>query len=725
MENNQTGGNDNIRPNAAADKQAGMLARRQAQPKKSPVAKAVNAAAQAPAQQDAQTQPQQGNAQNRQQQGEKAAPAQTPRRRQPPKRQPAAEAAQQPKAPSGAASQQQRGAGQQPKAPKQSAAGQQTKALRQPAQAVQAAAKQPAQVKEQPRRAQQSRSRQGTKADKGPARLKVIPLGGLDEIGKNITIVEYGDDIIILDCGSIFPNDDMPGVDLVIPDVEYLEQNREKIRGMLITHGHEDHIGSIPHVLKLLGGSMPIYGTRLTLALIEHKLKEHRILSSAELRTVKAGETVKLGVFEIEFVHVNHSIIDAVAFSIKTPAGVLIFTGDFKIDYTPIDDQVTDLQKFAELGKKGVLALFMESTNVERSGYTMSERRVGETFDSIFPKAPGRIIIAMFSSNVHRVQQVVDSAVRFGRMVCLTGRSMLNYSSVAQDLGLLKIPHGRLIDIDDLERHADDEVVIITTGSQGENMAGLSRMAFDEHRKLSIRKSDTVVISAHPIPGNEKSVSRVINQLFHKGAYVIYESLAEVHVSGHACQEELKLMHALIKPKYFVPIHGEYRHLKRHAQLARLMGVPEQNAIIASVGDVIEFSRSGAKITGQVPAGQILLDGSSIGDVGNVVLRDRKLLAQDGLLVAVMPIDISSGKLCGPVEIVSRGFVYMRESEDLLDEVKKAAQNAVTTCQANKAVDINAIRNEVRDEVRGLIYRRTKRTPMILPVVVESKEGGK
>ncbi len=561
------------------------------------------------------------------------------------------------------------------------------------------------------------------KQEQNIPRLRAIPLGGVGEIGKNITVVEYGEDIVIVDCGSIFPNDDMPGVDLVIPDVTYLQKNRDKIRGMLITHGHEDHIGSVPHVLKQLGGApMPIYGTRLTLALIEHKLKEHRIAAAADMRTVKAGDTAKIGVFEVEFINVNHSITDAVALAIRTPVGMLVFTGDFKIDYTPIDGQVTDLRKFAELGRKGVLALFMESTNVERPGYTMSERTVGETFDSLFPQAKGRIIIAMFSSNIHRVQQVVDSAVRFGRMVCLTGRSMLNYSTVSQELGLLKIPQGRLIDVDDLERYADDEVVIITTGSQGENMAGLSRMAFDEHRKLSIRKSDTVVISAHPIPGNEKSISRVINQLFHKGANVIYESLAEVHVSGHACQEELKLIHALTTPKFFVPVHGEYRHLKRHAMLARSMGMAEQNVIITSIGDMIEFTRGSARIAGQVQAGQILLDGSSIGDVGNVVLKDRKLLSQDGLLVVVMPVDPATGALSGPIEIVSRGFVYMRESEELLEAVKKAAQGSVTACQANKAVDINAIKNAVRDDVRDLIYKKTKRTPMILPVVVDSKE---
>lgn len=558
---------------------------------------------------------------------------------------------------------------------------------------------------------------------KATPRLRVIPLGGLGEIGKNMTVVEFGNDIILVDCGSIFPSDDMLGVDLVIPDVTYLQQNRDRIRGILITHGHEDHIGGIPYVLKVLGGgAMPIYGTRLTLALIEHKLKEHRMMASADMRTIKAGETAKLGIFEVEFIHVNHSIIDAVALAIRTPSGLIIFTGDFKIDYTPIDDTVTDLQRFGELGKRGVLALFMDSTNVERAGYTMSERTVGETFDSLFPQAQGRIIIAMFSSNLHRVQQVVDSAVRFGRMVCLTGRSMLNYSTVARDLGLLKIPEGRLVDVDDIDRYADDEMVIITTGSQGENMAGLSRMAFDEHRKLSIRKSDMVVLSASPIPGNEKSVSRVINQLYHKGANVIYEALADVHVSGHACQEELKLMHALIRPKFFVPVHGEYRHQKRHAQLARSMGMSENNVVIASIGDVIEFTRNSARLAGQVQAGQMLVDGSGIGDVGNVVLKDRKLLSQDGLLVMVLPINPGTGALCGSVEIVSRGFVYMRESEDLMDAIRRTASKAVERSQLGK-VDVNFIKNAVRDDVRDLLYKRTKRTPMILPVVVENNGG--
>ncbi len=563
---------------------------------------------------------------------------------------------------------------------------------------------------------------QAAKAKKPQSpRLRVIPLGGLDEVGKNMTVVEYEDDILIVDCGSTFPSDDMLGVDLVIQDISYLQENRSKIRGMLITHGHEDHIGSIPYVLKQLGGApVPIYGTRLTLALIAHKLKEHRIAAGADLRTVKAGETIKPGIFEVEFIHVNHSIIDSLAFAIKTPVGIIIFTGDFKIDYTPIDDHVIDLQRFGELGRRGVLALFMDSTNVERPGYTMSERTVGKAFEGLFPQAQGRIIIAMFSSNLHRVQQVIDAAVRFGRMVCLTGRSMLNYSTVARDLGLLKIPEGRLVDVDDLDRFPDEELVIITTGSQGENMAGLSRMAFDEHRKLTIRESDMVVLSATPISGNEKSVSRVVNQLFHKGAHVVYESFAEVHVSGHACQEELKLMHALIQPKFFVPVHGEYRMLKRHADLSRLMGMPQSHIALASIGDVIEFTRGSMRIAGHVPAGQMLVDGSGIGDVGNVVLRDRKLLSQDGLIVLVMPIDIGTGELQGEPEIVSRGFVYVRESEELMEAIRKTTKAAVERCQVNRSVDLNNIKNAVRDDVRDLLNKRTKRAPMILPVIVET-----
>lgn len=560
---------------------------------------------------------------------------------------------------------------------------------------------------------------------KNPApRLRVIPLGGLGEIGKNMTVVEFDRDIIVVDCGSVFPSDDMLGVDLVIPDATYLQQNRDRIRGILITHGHEDHIGGIPYILKMLGGGpVPIYGTRLTLALIEHKLREHRMMSAADLRTIKAGDTAKLGIFEVEFIHVNHSIIDAVALAIRTPVGLIVFTGDFKVDFTPIDGKVIDLQRFGELGRKGVLALFMDSTNVEREGYTMSERTVGETFESLFPQAQGRIIIAMFSSNLHRVQQVIDAAVRFGRKVCLTGRSMLNYSTVARELGLLMIPEGRLVDVDEIDDYSDDEMVIITTGSQGENMAGLSRMAFDEHRKLSIRKSDMVVISASPIPGNEKSVSRVVNQLFQKGANVIYESLADVHVSGHACQEELKLIYALVKPKFFVPVHGEFRHQKRHAQLAKSMGTQESNVVVAAIGDVIEFTRNTARLAGQVPAGQTLVDGSGIGDVGNVVLRDRKLLSQDGLLVVVMPVDLATGMLIAPVEIVSRGFVYMRESEDLMDAIRKSVAKAVERSQVNKKVDVNFIKNNVRDDVRDLLYKRTKRTPMIIPVLVESNGG--
>lgn len=551
-------------------------------------------------------------------------------------------------------------------------------------------------------------------------KLKIIPLGGVEEIGKNIYVLEYADDIVILDCGSIFPKEDMLGIDLVIPDVTYLQRNRDKIRGILVTHGHEDHIGAIPYVVKQLGGVVPIYGTRLTLALIELKLKEHRAMPNVALHTIVHGSSEKIGAFDVDFIKMSHSIAGAVSMAIKCPVGTVVFTGDFKVDYTPVDGELMDFQKLAELGKRGVLALLMDSTNVERPGYTMSEKKVGETFNALFPRAKGRIIIAMFASNVHRIQQVVNSAQQYGRKICLTGRSMTNVSTVAMQLGELHIPDDMMISIDDLDRYPDDEIVVITTGSQGEQMSGLTRMAFSEHRKLDIRSSDMVVISANPIPGNELSVSRVIDQLLRKGADVVYEALAEVHVSGHACQEELKLMHALIKPKFFIPVHGEYRMLSMHKKLAMSMGMPEDHVIIPRVGDVIEISRNSAKVAGAVPAGAVLVDGLGIGDVGNVVLRDRRHLSQDGLMTVVVGLSEKDNKLVSGPDIVTRGFVYVRENEELMVQAREVVKKSVESCiREAHTPDWGTIKTRIRDDLREFLYQKTKRSPMILPIIME------
>lgn len=552
---------------------------------------------------------------------------------------------------------------------------------------------------------------------KGRPRLRIIPLGGLGEIGKNITVFEYGNDIICVDLGSIFPREDMPGVDLVIPDTTYLEKNRDKIRGYVITHGHEDHIGASPYILKEL--PKPVYGSRIALALIENKLKEHRLADKVELNVVQPGDTVKLGVFQVEFIKVNHSIAGSCALAIHTPVGVIVHTGDFKVDYTPIDGAPIDLGRFAELGKNGVTLLMADSTNVERPGYTMSERNVGETFMNLFSKASGRIIVAMFASNIHRIQLVVDAATKYGRKVCLIGRSMINVARVAMQLGDLRIPEGNLVSPDDIDRYEDSKLTIVTTGSQGEPMSGLSRMAFSEHRKLVIRTSDMIIISATPIPGNEKSVSRVINQLVRIGANVIYESLAEVHVSGHARREELKLIQALTKPKFFIPVHGEYRHLHYHAQLAMSMGVPEENIIIPEIGDVIELDGREIAPAGVVPAGSVLVDGLGIGDVGAVVLRDRKLLAEDGMLIVVMGIDHELGEVVTGPDIISRGFVYMREADNLLEGAREAARKAIDHYGQIENSDWSHIKGDVRDAVQKYIYEKLKRKPMILPIIVE------
>ena len=555
-----------------------------------------------------------------------------------------------------------------------------------------------------------------SKANKG-SKLKIIPLGGVDEIGKNMTVYEYEDDMIVVDCGSIFPQEDMLGVDLVIPDTTYIEKNVSKLRGFLITHGHEDHIGATPYVFEKL--KAPVYGTRLTLALVDHKLKERRV-GGVDLRVIQPHDVVQLGnSFKVEFLHVNHSIAGAVAMAIHTPVGTVIHTGDFKIDYTPVDGEQFDLGRMAQLGEEGVLALLCDSTNVERPGYTMSERTVGATFENLFHDAQGRIIIAMFASNIHRIQQVVDSAVRHNRKVCLCGRSMVNVSKVAMQLGDLLIPEGKLISIDDLDRYSDDEIVVITTGSQGETMSGLTRMAFSEHKKLEIKESDMVIISATPIPGNEKSVSRVINQLVRRRANVIYEALADVHVSGHACQEELKLIHVLTKPKFFIPVHGEARHLHQHARLAQELGMPEKNIRVPELGQVFELSRTGMNVAGTVPIGSIMIDGLGIGDVGNVVLRDRKLLSQDGLIIVVMAIDHELGQVTSGPDIISRGFVYVRESEEMMEGARLAAKSALDAFDTIDPGDWGAVKHTVREEVSHYIFGRIKRSPMILPIIIE------
>ena len=546
-------------------------------------------------------------------------------------------------------------------------------------------------------------------------RLRIIPLGGLGEIGKNMTAFEYGDDIIVVDVGSIFPREDMPGVDLVIPDISYLTMNRGRVRGYLITHGHEDHIGAAPYVLREVPA--PVYATRLTAALIEGKLKEHKLLGSVEMNVIAPHDTVTLGVFRVEFLKVSHSIAGACALAIHTPVGVVVHTGAFKVDFTPIDGQLMDLGRFAALGNEGVLALMADSTNVERPGYTMSERKVGETFNNLFDHARGRIIIAMFASNVHRIQMVADAAYRRGRRLCLVGRSMVNVARISMQLGELRVPDGWLVGADDLDRYSDEQLVVLTTGSQGEPMSGLSRMAFSEHKKLEIRPTDMVIISATPIPGNEKSVSRVINQLVRTGADVIYEALAEVHVSGHARQEELKLIHALTKPKFFIPVHGEYRHLYHHANLAISMGMPPENVMIPDTGTVIELTPDEMRATETVPSGAVLIDGLGIGDVGEAVLRDRKHLAEDGLIIVVIGLDHETGALASGPDIVSRGFVYVKENEDIMDGARATVQRVLET-RLDQVNSTGALKDAIREALSRYIYDTIRRNPMILTIIV-------
>ncbi|HCT64606.1 MAG TPA: ribonuclease J [Lachnospiraceae bacterium] len=548
-------------------------------------------------------------------------------------------------------------------------------------------------------------------------KLRIIPLGGMQEIGKNITAFEYDNEIIIVDCGLTFPDESMPGIDLVIPDMSYLIKNKDKIKGVVLTHGHEDHIGGLPYFLKEI--NVPIYATRLTLGLLEYKLKEHGILSVSKLNVVVQGQKIQLGLFEVEFIRSNHSIPDAVALAIYTPFGVIVHTGDFKVDYTPIEGEMIDLNKFAELGSKGVLALMCESTNVERPGFTMSERRVGETFKNIFSQTKNRILVATFASNVHRIQQVINAAYANNRKVAVVGRSMLNVVTVAGELGYLSVPPNTIIEIDHIGRYRNDQIVILSTGSQGEPMSALARMAASDHKKVEITPGDLVVISATPIPGNEKFVSKVINELTKKGAEVIYEALAETHVSGHACQEEIKLIHSLVKPKYFIPVHGEYRHLQQHCQLAQNLGMPKENMFIMDNGKVLEIDQSGAKMAGSVTAGKVLVDGLGVGDVGNIVLRDRKHLAQDGLIVVVVTIDGDSGAVVAGPDIISRGFVYVRESEVLMEEAKTVIKNTLIKCEQKHITDWSTIKGSIRDSLRDFLYERIKRNPMILPIIME------
>ncbi len=545
--------------------------------------------------------------------------------------------------------------------------------------------------------------------------VKIIPLGGLEQIGMNITAIEYDDTIVVIDCGLAFPEDEMLGIDLVIPDVTYLKDNADKVKGLVVTHGHEDHIGAIPYIENEI--NMPIYCTKLTMGLIENKLKEHNNLNNVRRKVVKHGQIINLGCFRIEFIRTNHSIVDAAALAIYTPEGIIIHTGDFKVDFTPVFGEAIDLPRFGELGKKGVLALMADSTNAERPGYTQSEKTVGKTFDNLFAdNREHRIIIATFASNVDRVQQIINSAYKYGRKVVVEGRSMVNIIQTATELGYINIPDNTLIEIDQIKNYPDEQIVLITTGSQGENMAALSRIAASIHNKITIKPGDVVIFSSNPIPGNEKAVFKVINELEMKGAHVIFQ---DTHVSGHACQEELKLMYALTKPKYAIPVHGEYRHLKRHAELAVEMGVEKENVKLLSTGDVLEIGENTFKVTGKVPAQGILVDGLGVGDVGNIVLRDRQHLSQNGLLIVVITLEKESNQLIAGPDIVSRGFVYVRESETLMDECREVVYEALDNCLTRGISDWGKIKASVKDSLGEFLWKRTKRSPMILPIITE------
>ncbi|HIU31413.1 MAG TPA: ribonuclease J [Candidatus Caccousia avistercoris] len=611
--------------------------------------------------------------------------------------------------------QQQKAEGKQAKAPKAAAAKKQEPAAR--AAQKPAGQKAPRAAAEKPAQAQRpARGRRRAEPAKPPVR--VYFLGGLNEIGKNFTLYECGEDMVIVDCGMAFPDGDMLGVDLVLPDFTFVERNAEKIRGIVITHGHEDHIGALPYLLKRV--NLPVYATRLTVGLIEGKLREHGLLGKAKLHVTSPGETVKLGCMEVEFIHVNHSIPDAVAFAIHTPAGVLVHTGDFKIDCTPAQGEMIDLGRLAQLGKEGVLALLADSTNAERPGYTMTEQKVNDSFESLFRRAENsRLIIATFASNISRVQQIINCAVRYGRKVALSGRSMLNVMGIAMEMGYLEVPDGVLIDIDMISRYPKEQIVLVTTGSQGEPMSALARMAFADHRKVEVGPGDFIIISARPIPGNEKTVGNVVDELMKRGCQVVYESMYEVHVSGHACQGELKIMQGIVHPKYFIPVHGEQKMLQKHAGLARAMGMPDSRIYIGDIGDVLEISESGMKKVGTVPAGRVLVDGLGVGDVGSIVLRDRKHLGEDGLIVVVCTISSETGHVVAGPDVVSRGFVYVRESEPLIDDARALVNRILDGCADSGVRDWGTLKTKVKDGLSRLLYDKTRRSPMILPIIME------
>lgn len=549
------------------------------------------------------------------------------------------------------------------------------------------------------------------------SKLKITSLGGLNEIGKNLTVYEYGGDMIIVDVGLGFPDDDMYGVDIVIPDFSYIVKNKNRVRGIFLTHGHEDHIGGIPYIMRQINA--PIYCTKLTAGLIQIKLQEHGLLQNTKINILKAGDTQKAGCFEVEFIHVNHSIADAVSFAINTPIGVVVHTGDFKVDTTPIQGDMIDLARFGDLGKQGVLALLSDSTNIEKPGYSVSESKVGESFDNLFKGCDKRIIVTTFASNVHRIQQVINCAARYGRKVGITGRSMENILKVSTEMGYMTIPKNTLMEMARIKDMPNEKVVIITTGSQGESMSALYRMAFSGHKQIEVGQGDRVILSASAIPGNEKTVSNVINELFHKGAEVIYDRLSDLHVSGHACQEELKMMLALTKPRFFIPVHGEHRHLKKHAAVAEQMGVPSKNIIISEIGRVIEITKKTAKLNGTVTAGRVLVDGNGVGDVGSVVLRDRKLLAQDGMVVVVVNLSSQDGSLLSGPDIVTRGFIYVKESEELIKELKRIVIESLDSCDRRNTRDYATVKATIKNNLSGYLYKKTKRSPMILPVIAE------
>jgi len=546
-------------------------------------------------------------------------------------------------------------------------------------------------------------------------KLKIIPLGGVGEIGKNMTVIEYGSDIIIVDCGMSFPDEEMPGIDVVIPDMTYIEKNAANVRGILITHGHEDHIGAVPYALQKL--NVPVYATKLTIALIEQKLTEIKV-DHADLNCVSPGDTIRLGCFSVEFIKTSHSIAGACALAINTPIGTLIHTGDFKVDYTPIDGEPIDIARLAYYGSRGVLALMSDSTNVENEGHTPSERGIGKTFEHCFDKAKGRVIVATFASNIYRIQQIADVAISFGRVVCFQGRSMVKIAEIAKELGYLQLPDESVVEVGQLKKYRDDQICVITTGSQGEPMSGLFRMANSSH-KVNVGKGDMVIISASSIPGNEKSVGRVINQLYQHGAKVIYERMADVHVSGHACKEELKLMLTLTKPKFFIPVHGEARHLYQHKELAEELGIPEEDIFVTEIGDIVELTRNKGRIAGSVTAGSVMVDGSGVGDIGNVVLRDRKLLSEDGIFTVVITLNKQTGALLAQPEILSRGFVYEKNSEELLKETRELVKAKAAQFEKNHRSSWSSIKNDIRNSIKNYLYERTKRRPMVMPIIIE------